>query len=105
VLNIDGKSCNNPQTNTNAFNEYFLSLVEKECVDDYDDDDDNGNDDTSYRDNNIYTLIYYLLSAFNNFFPNIKLKCTTMQETESIIKSFKPKNMYGYDEIPLCYLK
>ena len=55
VLNIDGKSINNPQTITNAFNEYFLSLVEKECVDDDDDDDDNGNDDISNRDN-IYIL-------------------------------------------------
>jgi hypothetical protein len=28
VINIDGKSSNNPQTITNAFNEYFLSLIE-----------------------------------------------------------------------------
>jgi hypothetical protein len=28
VLNIDGKSSNNPQTITNVFNEYLLSLVE-----------------------------------------------------------------------------
>ena len=79
--------------------------LSQECVD-----DDDGNDDTSNRDNNIhiYTLIYYLyylLSAFNNFFPNIKLKYTTIQEMENIIKSLKPKNMYGYDEIPLLYLK
>jgi len=53
----------------------------------------------------IYTLIYYLLSASNNLFPNIKLKCTTMQEIENIIKFLKPKNMCGYDEIPLLYLK
>jgi hypothetical protein len=29
VLNIDGKSINNPQAIASAFNEYFLSLVEK----------------------------------------------------------------------------
>jgi hypothetical protein len=29
VLNIDGKSTNNPQSIASAFNEYFLSLVEK----------------------------------------------------------------------------
>jgi hypothetical protein len=29
VLNIDGKSTSNPQAITSAFNEYFLSLVEK----------------------------------------------------------------------------
>jgi hypothetical protein len=28
-LSIDGKSANNPQTIADAFNEYFLSLVEK----------------------------------------------------------------------------
>lgn len=39
ALNIGGKSTNNPKTIANAFNEYFLSLVEKRCVDD----DDGGN--------------------------------------------------------------
>jgi hypothetical protein len=28
-LNIEGKSTNNPQAIASAFNEYFLSLVEK----------------------------------------------------------------------------
>jgi hypothetical protein len=46
------------------------------------------------------TLIYYLLSAFNKIFPNIKLKCTTMQEIESTIKSPKPKTKNGHDDIP-----
>ena len=50
VLNIDGKSTNNPQATANAFNEYFLSLVEKPCVDDNNDDDD-GNDNNSNRNN------------------------------------------------------
>jgi hypothetical protein len=52
VLNIDSNSSNNPQTITNACNEYFFSLVQKEHVND----DDNGNDNTSNRVNNIYTI-------------------------------------------------
>jgi len=60
VLNIDGKSTNNPQTITNAFNECFLSLVGKKCVNDDGDDDD---------DNNTYTSKYYLLNALATPFP------------------------------------
>jgi hypothetical protein len=67
--------------------------------------DDSSNDDTSNKENDICTLIYYLLSAFKNIFPNIKMKHTTMQEIESTIKSLKPKNKNGYDDIPLSYLK
>jgi hypothetical protein len=40
-----------------------------------------------------------------NSFPNIKLQSTTTEETENIIKSLKPKNTYGYDEIPINILK
>jgi hypothetical protein len=60
-----------------------------------DDNDKNNN----YIKNNTYTPIYYLLNAFNNSLPNIKLKCTTSQETKNIIKSLKPKNTCGYFEI------
>jgi len=46
------------------------------------------------------------LNAFNlNTFPNIKLKSTTTQDPENIIKSLKPKNTYGYDEITTNLLK
>jgi hypothetical protein len=71
VLNIDGKPTNNPQIIANAFNEYFLSLIEKRCVHDDDDDDDDvddddGYDDSSNRDNkdNTYTTIYSLLMLY-----------------------------------------
>jgi hypothetical protein len=73
VLNIDGKSTNNPHTIANAFNEYYLSLAEKKCVvddDDDDDDDDDGNDDSSNRNNkdNTYTTICSLLNALSTCF-------------------------------------
>lgn len=66
-----------PHTIANAFNEYFLSLVERKCANiDYD--DDNGNDSSSNWDNNdnTYTPVHYLFNSFNSFFPNIKWKFT-----------------------------
>jgi hypothetical protein len=60
-LNIGGKSTNNPQNIIIALNEYFLSLVEKKCVN-YDD-DDNGNDSSSSssRDNDDNTILQYII--------------------------------------------
>jgi len=45
-----------------------------------------------------------VLIAVNNSFPNIKLKSATW-ENENSIKSFKPKNTYGYDESNTDVLK
>jgi hypothetical protein len=80
----------------NAFNEYFLSMVKKKCVDDGDGNDANGNMDN----NNTYMPTYYLLNAFKNLFPK-----STTQEIENIIKSLKRKNTYRYDEVPTNLLK
>jgi hypothetical protein len=66
-------------TVANAFNENFLPLVEKKCVDD-DGGGSSGHDDSSIGDNNTYTEIYYFLNAFNNSYPNTKLKSKTTQE-------------------------
>jgi hypothetical protein len=88
-LNIEGKSTNNPQAIASAFNKYFLSLVEK----------------TYLNNNNNNNTIYYLSHAFNNLFPNVNLKFTTTKEIENIIKSLKPKNTHGYDEISTNLLK
>jgi hypothetical protein len=47
----------------------------------------------------------YMSQAFVNPFPKINFKHTTSKEVESIIKSFKPKNSNGYDEISVKILK
>jgi hypothetical protein len=48
----------------------------------------------------IIIIIQYIATClFNISYPNINLKFTTTKETENIIKSLKPKNSYGYDEI------
>jgi hypothetical protein len=41
----------------------------------------------------------YLLQIFKNPFPNIKCNYTSTEEIENIIKSIKPTNSYGYDQI------
>jgi hypothetical protein len=83
VLNIDVKATNNPQAIESAFNEYFLSLVEKIYL--------SNNNNNNNNINN--SPIYYLSHAFNISYPNINLKFTT-KETENIIKSLKPKNSH-----------
>ena len=47
----------------------------------------------------------YLYSTFKNPYPNIIFDRTTTKEIENIIKSLKPKNSYGYDEISVKILK
>jgi hypothetical protein len=46
-----------------------------------------------------------LSHAFNISYPNINLKFTTAKEIEHVIKSLKPKNSHGYDEISTSLLK
>ena len=69
-------------------------MDEKRCVKDDDDGGGGGYDEDTY------TPIYYLLNAFNNSFPNTKVKSTTTREIENTSKSPKPKNTYGYNETP-----
>jgi hypothetical protein len=57
VLNIDGKPTKNLQAVASAFNEYFLSLIEK-----------------IYVNNNNNNPIHYLSHACDNSSPNINLK-------------------------------
>jgi Notch-like protein len=62
----------------------------------------NNNDNNNNINNN---PIYYLSHAFNISYPNINLKFITTKEMENIIKSLKPKNSHGYDEISTNLLK
>jgi hypothetical protein len=50
-------------------------------------------------DNSNSNPAHYLPHTFNNSFPNIQLKFSTTKKIENIIKSLKPKNTGGYDEI------
>jgi hypothetical protein len=60
-----------------------------------------GNDDNNSIDNHTH----FMEQAFNLPYPNMNCKCTTIKETEQIIKSLKSKNSYGCDEISAKILK
>jgi hypothetical protein len=47
----------------------------------------------------------YLSEAFRTPFPEIKFEPASSKEIENIIKSLKPKNSNGYDEISVNILK
>ena len=48
---------------------------------------------------------HFMEQAFNKPYPSMERKYTTIKEIERIIKSFKVKNSYGYDEISTKILK
>jgi exonuclease III len=96
TLNIDGNTISDRQEIANAFNKYFLTVA--------------GNINMKQNaprsqilDNN--TPIQFLTQLFKHPFPNMKLKTVSTKEIEKIIKSLKPKNSTGYDEISTKLIK
>jgi len=59
------------------------------------------NDDNNSMDNHNS----FMEQAFNKPYPCMECKCTTIKETEQIIKSLKTQNSYGYDKISTKILK
>ena len=115
-LIIEGACTTNPQVIANAFNEYFLTLVETKYINNNSINKDNNSEDSYHVDtinngdssginnspnrvNNRKMPLSCLSDAFNNSFPNLILKPTTTQEIEDIIRSLRPNNTNGYDEI------
>jgi hypothetical protein len=60
VLNIDGKPTNNLQAIVSAFNEYFLSFVEKIYLN-----NNNNNNDNNINNNPIYCNVLGFYSRWN----------------------------------------
>jgi hypothetical protein len=54
--------------------------------------------------NNLHAIDYLNLN-FGHSFPDIQWKYTSTYEIQNIIKSLKPKNSYGFDEISVKILK
>ena len=98
TLKVNGKRIRENHVIAETFNKYFLSVAEKSNVK-----NKQTNINTSHFPNT--TPIQYLLQAFMNPFPNIKLNSLSTKEVENIIKSLKLKNSYGYDEISTKVLK
>ena len=66
LINVNDNLTNDSQIIANAFNKYFLTLVENVIV-------ENVNDENSSLNNT--NPMEYLHNAFKQPFPNTKLKC------------------------------
>jgi hypothetical protein len=89
----------------NFINEYFFSVAEKTLPQDT----AAAAAASDIMDKHSSTInsgpSHYLTQAINNSFLNIQLKFSTTKEIECIIKSLKPKDTCGYDEIFTKLLK
>jgi N-acetyl-beta-hexosaminidase len=96
-LNNDGKLTDDHHKITDSLNNYFVTIADKI----------NTNNANAGHSIESHTDKYsnYLYQAFMIPFPKIVLNHTSTNETENIIKSLKPKNSSGYDEIPVGILK
>jgi hypothetical protein len=63
----------------------------------------NGIDTMSQSKNGV--PLHYILRNCKYLYPNNKSRYTSTKEIEKIIKSLKPKNAHGYDEISVKVLK
>jgi hypothetical protein len=57
------------------------------------------------KESDTYKYFNYLSQTFTTPFPKIKFNYTSTKEIENIIKSLKPKNSNGYDEIVVKIIK
>ena len=55
--------------------------------------------------NNQNVHCHLMANASQTSFPSMKFTCTTEKEINSIIKSLKPSNSSGYDEITTTILQ
>jgi hypothetical protein len=106
-INDDDDSTDNPQVTASVFKEYFLSVDEKTLLQDTNNNNNNEIHHTKDKHSNTINSdpSHYVAHAFNNSFPNIQIKFSRTKEIESIIKSLKPKNTCGYEEISTKLLK
>jgi hypothetical protein len=96
-LNIDGKLTDNHHVIADSLNKYFLTIADKINTSNVKNGHTVGSDSDKY--------LNYLSQAFATPFPKINFNHTSTKEIENIIKSLKPKNSNGYDEISVKNLK
>jgi len=66
---------------------------------------DSGKQVTTYNRNNQNVHCHFMANASQTSFPSMKFTCTTKKEISSIIRSLKPSNSSGYDEITTTILQ
>jgi hypothetical protein len=96
VSNINGYLTNNQQIFSNSCNDNFLSTSVRV-------NSKTSNHCNPGRNNSIPAE--YLLQTCKNPFPNIKYNYRSKTEIENIVKSVKPTNSHGYDEMFVKILK
>jgi hypothetical protein len=96
LLNINGKLIQKQQIAANSFNDYFLKTAEKLM---------GANQIDKMNQLNNGEPLHNILQSCRQPSPSIKIRYTSTEETERIIKSLKTKNAQGYDEISIKILK
>jgi hypothetical protein len=96
TLNIYGNSISDHQETANAFNKYFLNIVNSINT---------KQSELNFHNLGNVTLLHYLMQSFKTPFPNINLKSISTKEFENVIKSLKRKNSSGYDGISTKLIK
>lgn len=96
VLIISGYLTNNQQIISNSCNDNFLSITIRV---------NSKTSNNSNPDRNDSIPTEYLLQTCMNPFPNIKYNYRSKKKIENIMKSIKPTNSHGYDEIFVKILK
>ena len=101
-LNIDGITNDNQQLIAETFNNYFTSIAENIKTTDINAYIQNKNTpDTAFID----TSSHYVKEMRKLRYKTFQSKPTKTIEIENIIKTIKPKNSYGCDEISTKLLK
>jgi hypothetical protein len=97
VMKVNDKLTSNHQIIADNFNKYFASITVNF--------NNNNYANNINFNSNKNSPLSYVYSAFKQVFINIKLKHTTTNEIEKIIKELKNENSYGCDEITAKILK
>ena len=89
-LMMDSKHLKDHQDIADAFNNYYLPIIDKISK---------NNVDNNINDENLSTCRYYLGQTYFQTSSSLGFKTFLTKEITPIIKSLKTKNSLGYDEI------
>ena len=87
---MDSKNLKDQQDIADAFNNYYLPIIDKISK---------NNVDNHVNDENLSTCHYCLGQTYTQPSSSLVFKTFSTKETTPIIKSLKTKNSLGYDEI------
>ena len=94
-LIIDSKRLKDQQDITDAFNNYFSSVIDKISK----------NVNNMINNEKVPAFHYYIEQNYDYPLPSLVIKTFSAKEIISIIKVLKSKNSHGFDEISVKLLK